>query len=287
MKPWLPYIFLLPVIALLLLTTALPMAQALVYSLSTYDLVNPMQWRGWDNYRQLWGDRAFWQTLGTTVQLTLWIVPPLVVAPLMLAILVNKAVRGIALWRAVYYVPVLVSVVVAALAWKWVYSESGVLNRLLGLSLPWLTDQRWVLPAIAMVVIWRGLGYYMTIYLAGLQSIPQELYEAAALDGVAGWERHWWITLPLMRPYIILVLTVATIASMKLFEEVYLLTQGGPANGSKTTVYYLFEKGYTELNMGYASAMGIVLMGFILLLTLGLYQLGRERSPHPQQGLTR
>ncbi|NJK33588.1 MAG: sugar ABC transporter permease [Oscillatoriales cyanobacterium SM2_2_1] len=282
MRVWVPYLFLLPSIALLLVTTGLPIAQAVAYSFAEYDLVSPLQWRGWSNYGRLWGDRAFWQTLGTTMQLTLWIVPPLVLLPLGLAILVNRARGLMTLWRAIYYVPVLVSVVVAAIAWKWVYSESGLLNRLLGTSLPWLTDQRWVLPAIAVVVIWRGLGYYMTIYLAGLQSIPAELYEAAALDGVTGWERHWWITLPLMRPYMVLVLTVSAIASMKIFEEVYLLTQGGPANSSKTVVYYLFEKGFTELDMGYASAMGVVLMGVILGLTLGLYQLGRERSPHPK-----
>jgi putative chitobiose transport system permease protein len=194
-------------------------------------------------------------------------------APLALAILVNQKLRGMAFFRMAYYTPVIISMVVAGIAWKALYANDGILNQLLKMigfseGIPWLTSPQLALWSVMVVTIWKGLGYYMVIYLAGLQGIPAELYEAAAIDGSDGWQKHWDITLPLMRPYLLLVAVISSISAMKVFEEVYIMTQGGPLNHSKTVVYYVYERAFQDLEINYASAIGLVLFIFILILSL-------------------
>ncbi len=271
---WTPYLFLLPAIAFLGLTSFLPVLQAIYLSFTNYDFVSSPTFNGWQNYINLWRDRTFWKVLSNTLVYLSFVVPSLVILPLVLAILVNQKLRSIKFFRAVYYFPVIVSVVVAGIAWKWVYAENGILNYFLSIitfqsvKIPWLTDPRTAIFAIIAVVIWRGVGYYMVIYLAGLQAIPVDLYEAAAIDGSDGWQRHFDITIPLMQPYIILVSIISSISAMKIFEEVYIMSQGGPVNSTKTVVYYLYEKGFTSLEMGYASAIGVFL--FLIIFTISI-----------------
>jgi carbohydrate ABC transporter membrane protein len=266
------YLFLLPVIACLLLIAFVPTAQAIYFSFTNFDLIGTAQWIGWRNYAELLRDQTFRQVLSNTLIYLGCAVPLLVTIPLGLAILVNQKLRGVAFFRMVYYLPVIVSVVVSSIAWKWVYAEHGVLNGLAqwfsGQNMPWLTDPRLAIYAVVAVIVWRGLGYYMVIYLAGLQAIPQDLYEAGAIDGCDGWRKHWDITIPLMRPYIVLVAVISGIAAMKIFEEVYIMTKGDPANSTKTAVYYLYEQGFTNLQMGYASAIGVILFLAIMLISL-------------------
>jgi len=271
---WTPYLFLLPAIAFLCLTSFLPVLQAIYLSFTNYDFVGNPTFTGWQNYISLWRDRTFWKVLGNTLTYLAFVVPSLVVLPLALAILVNQKLRSIKFFRAVYYFPVIVSVVVAGIAWKWVYAENGILNYFLSIisfqpvKIPWLTDPKTAIFAIIAVVIWRGVGYYMVIYLAGLQAIPADLYEAAAIDGSDGWQKHFDITIPLMQPYIILVSIISSISAMKIFEEVYIMSQGGPANSTKTVVYYLYDKGFTSLEMGYASAIGVFLFLIIFIVSI-------------------
>ncbi len=271
---WTPYLFLFPAIAFLCLTSFLPVFQAIYLSFTDYDFVGSPNFIGWKNYLNLWKDQTFWKTLGNTLTYLIFAVPSLVVLPLALAILVNQKLRSIKFFRAVYYFPVIVSVVVAGIAWKWVYAENGILNYFLSIiswqavKIPWLTDPKTAIFAIIAVVIWRGVGYYMVIYLAGLQAIPADLYEAAAIDGSDGWQKHWDITIPLMQPYIILVAVISSIGAMKVFEEVYIMSQGGPANSTKTVVYYLYDKGFTSLEMGYASAIGVFLFLIIFVISI-------------------
>ena len=162
--------------------------------------------------------------------------------------------------------------VVAGLAWRWLYAENGLFNQMLqGLGIvpegiPWLTSPALALPSVMVVTIWKGLGYYMVIYLAGLQAIPMDLYEAAAIDGSDGWLRHWDITLPLMKPYLLLVSVISAIAATKVFEEVYIMTQGGPRNSSKTVVYYLYEQAFENFEISYACTIGLALFLIILVL---------------------
>ncbi|MFN4279623.1 carbohydrate ABC transporter permease [Thermosynechococcus sp.] len=279
-----PYLFLAPALGVLTLTVFWPALQAFFLSFSRYetDLLSPPVWVGWVNFAQLWRDGVFWKTLANTFLYLVVVVPILAIAPLLLAILVNQPLRGIHWFRAAYYSPVIISMVVAGIAWRWLYAPNGLLNQLVqGLHLrdtpiPWLTSPQLALFSVMAVTIWKGLGYYMVIYLAGLQGISGELYEAAALDGSDGWQQHWDITLPLMRPYILLVSIISAISATKVFEEVYVMTQGGPLNSSKTIVYYIYENAFQRLEINYACTMGLVLFLLILLLSLFNLKFGRQ-----------
>ena len=273
------------------LTVFYPALQAFYLSFTSYeyDLTQSPQWVGLANFERLLSDQVFWQTLGNTFLYLVGVVPILVFIPLGLAILVNRKLPLINWFRLSFYTPVIISMVVAGIAWRALYKSNGLLNQMLqqldsptGLlgwllqqigvdlatGIPWLTSPNLVLWSVMLVTVWKGLGYYMVIYLAGLQSIDPQLYEAASIDGSDGWLKHWDITLPLMKPYLLLVAVISAISATKVFEEVYIMTQGGPVNSSKTVVYYLYEQGFQYLEMSYACAMGLVLFLIILVLSL-------------------
>lgn len=280
-----PYLFLLPALILLFATVFWPAIQAFYLSFTSYEYLSlPPQWIGFDNFRRLWKDAVFWKTLENTLLYLVGVVPILVIAPLGLAILVNQKLRGMNWFRAAYYTPVVISMVVAGIAWKWLYAENGLLNQLLTTvnifpaGIPWLTSPEKLLgivpislASVMAVTIWKGLGYYMVIYLAGLQSIPPDVYEAAAIDGSDGVRKHWDITIPLMRPYLALVAVISAISATKVFEEVFIMTQGGPLNSSKTIVYYLYEEAFSHLELSYACTIGLVL--FLIILGLSVLRL--------------
>lgn len=279
-----PYLFLLPALLLLSLTVFYPAVQAFLLSFTQYgfDITKPPEWVGLKNFQRLWKDEVFWKTLKNTFLYLVGVVPVLVMVPLGLAILVNRALPGIRWFRAAYYTPVVISMVVAGIAWRWLYAETGLLNqmlRALGISeagIPWLTSPRFALFSVMLVTIWKGLGYYMVIYLAGLQSIPADLYEAAAIDGSQGWRKHWDITIPLMQPYLFLVGVISAISATKVFEEVFIMTQGGPRSSSKTLVYYVYEQAFQDLEISYACTIGLVM--FLLILTLSVLRLTLGRG---------
>jgi putative chitobiose transport system permease protein len=242
--------FLLPALVLLALSVLLPAAMALVmsFSRSGLDVSEPLQFVGLANVRRLLADPMFLRVATTTFLYLVGVVPPIVLGSLALAVLVNRALPGIHVFRGAFYTPVLVSLVVAAIAFRWLYAENGLINSwlttLLGSRFEpvgFLTDPRLALPSVMLVTLWKGLGYYMVIFLAGLQGISPDLYEAAALDGSEGWRRHLDITLPLLRPYVTLVAVISAIGATKVFEEVFLMTQGGPADSTRTIVYYVYD----------------------------------------------
>lgn len=278
-----PYLFLLPALVMLGLTVFYPAIQAFFLSFTQYeyDLTQPPVWIGFKNFQRLLIDPVFWQTLRNTLLYLVCVVPILVSLPLGLAILVNQKLRGIHWFRVAYYIPVVISMVVAGIAWKWLYAENGLLNQLLrwvGVTqagVPWLTSPQFAIFSVMAVTVWKGLGYYMVIYLAGLQAIPPDLYEAAAIDGSDGMKKHWDITVPLMRPYLLLVAVISAISATKVFEEVYIMTQGGPRNSSKTLVYYVYEQAFQNLEMSYACTIGLVM--FLVILGLSVLRLSLER----------
>jgi putative chitobiose transport system permease protein len=284
-----PYWFLLPALIMLGLTVFYPALQAFFLSFTQfeYDLTQPPVWIGLKNFQRLFRDPIFWQTFRNTFLYLVCVVPVLVSLPLALAILVNRKLRGIHWFRVAYYTPVVISMVVAGIAWKWLYADNGLLNQLLQVvklpSVPWLTSPDLALFSVMVVTIWKGLGYYMVIYLAGLQAIPPDLYEAAAIDGSDGIKKHWDITVPLMRPYLLLVAVISAISATKVFEEVYVMTRGGPNHASETLVYYLYNKAFGELEMSYACTIGLVM--FLMILGLSVLRLGLEqRSVKAQSG---
>ncbi|MBD2417162.1 sugar ABC transporter permease [Anabaena cylindrica FACHB-243] len=277
-----PYLFLLPALAILSLTVFWPALQAFYLSFTSYqDIGEAPKLVGFDNFFRLWKDVVFWKTLENTFLYLVGVVPILVIAPLILAILVNQKLRGMNWFRTAYYTPVVISMVVAGIAWKWLYAENGLLNQFIKTlnifpeGIPWLTSPVKILgivpislASVMAVTIWKGLGYYMVIYLAGLQSIPVDIYEAAAIDGSDSIRKHWDITIPLMQPYLALVAVISAISATKVFEEVYIMTGGGPLNSSKTIVYYLYEQAFSNLEISYACTIGLVLFLIILVLSV-------------------
>ena len=274
-----PWLFVAPALVLISMTVLVPALMALVMSFtrSGLDVTEPLQFIGLANLRRLLADPMFLRVLGTTAVYLVGVVPPIVLGALALAVLVNRALPGMHWFRGAFYTPVLVSIVVAAIAFRWLYAENGLINgwasALFGEDfqpIGFLTDPFLALPSVMVVTLWKGLGYYMVIFLAGLQGIPRDLYEAAELDGCRGWRQHLDITLPLLRPYVALVSVVSAIAATKVFEEVFLMTQGGPADSTRTVVYYVYDLAFQELEISYACTAGLAL--FLVVLLLGLLQ---------------
>ena len=266
---------------LVCLTVLVPALMALLMSFtrSGLDVSEPLQFIGLANIQRLLADPMFLRVLGTTAIYLVGVVPPIVLGALALAVLVNRALPGMHWFRGAFYTPVLVSIVVAAIAFRWLYAENGLINgwgqALFGdafTPIGFLTDPLLALPSVMLVTLWKGLASCMVIVLAGLQGIPKDLYEAAELDGSVGWRQHLDITLPLLRPYVALVAVISAIAATKVFEEVFLMTQGGPADSTRTVVYYVYDLAFQELEISYACTAGLAL--FLVVLVLGLIQQG-------------
>jgi putative chitobiose transport system permease protein len=276
-NPWIPYLFLIPACVVLATFVLYPALKAIYLSFTNFNMIREAEFVGLANYVNVWRDPFFWAALKNTLLYMVVVVPVLVIAPIFLAALVNKHIPGITFIRAAVYLPVITSLVISGLIWKWVYEEQGILNYVLLASgvtmdpVAFLTDPANALYSVMAVTIWSGMGYYMVIYLAGLQSIPRHLYEVAEVEGVSAWQQMIHITIPLLRPSIAVVTVMSSIAAMKVFEEVYVMTQGGPMDSTKTLVYYLYESAFSEFEMGYASAIGVVL--FLLTLVFSLINL--------------
>ncbi|GAA0590092.1 sugar ABC transporter permease [Virgibacillus siamensis] len=269
-----PYLFLIPGCTILGAFIFYPMLQAIWLSFTKYNMVTDAEFIGFSNYEKLFNDDLFWQTLINTFTYVIGVVPALVILPIFLAVLVNQKLKGIGFFRSAYYIPVVTSLVVAGIAWDWVYKENGLLNYVLDLlhiinePVHWLTSTQTAIFAVMVVTVWKGLGYYMIIYLAGLQSIPEDLYEAAEIDGANWWKKITRVTIPMLMPFVLIVTIMSSIAAMKVFEEIYIMTGGGPLHSSETLVLYIYNEAFDRLNMGYASAAGVILFLLTLIFSI-------------------
>ena len=284
-NPLVPYLFIIPAAIVVSTFVLYPTLKAIYLSFTNFNMISEAGFVGFANYINVWRDPFFWAALKNTLLYMLIVVPVLVIAPIFLAALVNKQIPGIALFRAAIYLPVITSLVISGLIWKWVYEEKGILNFFLiatGITdtpVAFLTDPANALFSVMAVTIWSGMGYYMVIYLAGLQSIPRHLYEVAEVEGVSKFKQMLYITIPLLRPSIAVVTVMSSIAAMKVFEEVYIMTQGGPMDSTKTLVYAIYESAFTEFEMGYASAIGVILFLLTLIFSLiNLKFLGEKKT---------
>ena len=272
-KKYTPYLFLLPAATVLIVFFFIPFFQTIGLSFFDYSssIYNPT-FNGIDNYIKLFHEPIFYKVMFNTFMYLVIAVPFLVIFPLFIAILINQKIRGITLYKILIYLPVIISIVVAAIAFKWLYANEGVLNYLLSLfhiePIGWLVDTKWALFSVALVTIWKGIGYYMMIYLSSLMSVPQDLYEAADIDGANFFQKHLTVTIPHIMPTIALVSTISTISAMKVFAEIYVMTKGGPLNSSKTIVYYIYERAFENLDLGYASALAVVLLIVVMIFSL-------------------
>ncbi|MBQ7286513.1 MAG: sugar ABC transporter permease [Candidatus Gastranaerophilales bacterium] len=225
------------------------------------------------NYFELIKSPTFIKTIINTFYFLLLCVPFLVIFPLFLAILINQNIKCKNIYKILIYLPVVVSIVVVAIAFKWLYAPNGLLNffmEKIGIApIGWLTDPKVAMISVALVTIFKGVGYYMMIYLSALMSVPKELYEAADVDGIVGLRRHLAITVPHLMPMIALVSTISSISALKVFVEIYVMTRGGPMDSTKTIVYYIYERAFESLDLGLASAGAVILlfivMGFSML----------------------
>lgn len=268
-----PYLFLLPAGIVLLIFFFIPFFQTIGLSFLDYsNNIYHANFAGLQNYLSILHNPVFYKVMLNTIIYLVVAVPILAIIPLFLAILINQKIKGITLYKILIYLPVIVSIVVAAIAFKWLYAEQGILNYLLSLfhihSIGWLTDPKYAIYSVIIVTIWKGIGYYMMIYLAALMSVPKELYEACDIDGAGFLTKHLTVTIPHIMPTIALVTTISSISAMKIFAEIYVMTKGGPLNSTKTIVYYIYEKAFENLDLGYASAMAVILLVIVMVFSL-------------------
>lgn len=264
--------FLAPSALPLLLFTATPMVSSVWVSLHRWNLISPMQWVGVDNYRSLLGDPSTRTVFLHTLIYCAGYLPLVFAGGLGLALALNQKLAGRSFFRAAYFLPVVTSWVVVALVWKWLLNPTnGLVNTLLGaVGAPqpgWWTDPSWALPAVILSSAWKDLGFVMVIMLAGLQAIPQDVLEAAWADGANGWQRFWRITLPLLSPSTFFVVVISLINGFQVFDQVYVMTGGGPSGSSQVVVGQIYDLTFRYGRAGEASALSWILFAVILLIT--------------------
>jgi putative chitobiose transport system permease protein len=265
-----PYLFMVPGLLLYVAMFAWPAVIAIQLAFSDYDIVNPIQWSGLDNFVRLVQDPRVWIALRNSLLFVVMFLPLTVVAPLFLAMLVNVKLRAIQAFRMLYYLPVITSMVAVAVAWKYVFNREGVVNWMLqvvGLGpIDFLLDRHWALPTVVLLEAWKNAGLFMVIYLAGLQAVPSDHVEAAKIDGANGRQRLWHVIVPSLRPTFAVTLILSMLEAMRAFESVYVLTRGGPLDSTLTLGYYIWSKAFEDYDMGYASAVGLVLWAIMIVL---------------------
>lgn len=271
-EAWMFYLLASPWILGFIVFTAGPMIASAYLSLTRWDLFGSPQFIGLDNFRKLLEDPLVRQSLKVTLTYAAMSLPLSLLGSMLLAMLLNQAVRGMRWFRTIFYLPSVVSGVAVLVLWMWIFNpEMGLANRMLaliGIQGPkWLADPNWALPSMVVMSLW-GIGGGMVIYLAGLQGIPRHLYEAAEIDGASGWRQFWHITLPMLSPTIFFNLVMGIIGTFQTFGQAYVMTQGGPANSTLFYGYYLYKTAFMDFKMGYASALAWLLFVIIMALTM-------------------
>jgi ABC-type sugar transport system permease subunit len=268
------WLSLAPALLFFAIFVGFPVGYSFYLSFHEWNMMSPTAaWVGLENYTALLGDELFIRSLVQTSLFTAGITACIVVFSLAVALLLDQQLRTILLYRTVYYLPAVTSVVAIGIVWLWVFDpQFGMINQLLrgiGVTGPrWLADQKLALPALILTAAWRNVGYFATIFLAGLQGIDRMYYEAARIDGAGAWACFRWVTLPLLRPTMLFVVIMSVILSFQVFALVYVMTGGGPAGSTSVIVFYLYQMAFTYFRMGYACAVGYVLFGIIFVLTL-------------------
>jgi multiple sugar transport system permease protein len=267
------YLFIAPAMVIFFVFTLLPVAIALYLSFTNYDVFTKMDWIGAANYQDVFEDEFFWRAFWNTTTYTAWTIPLSMAIGLGLALLLNQKLRGLGAYRTIYYIPVVTSMVAVAMIWIQLFDPLyGVLSNGLeavGIKgIDWLGDPNLAMPSIIAVSVWKVIGWNMLIYLAGLQGIPAYLREAAAIDGANRWQTFSKITLPLLQPTTFFIFVTSLIGAFQVFDQVYVMTGGGPANATTTLVHQIYNAAFKALDMGYAAAMSFVLFGIILVVSL-------------------
>lgn len=290
-NPLTPYLFLAPYLLLFLVFVVIPAVYGLWISLHNWDYLLPGKpFVGLQNYVNLFTPNSttsgpFWNSMEATGKFVLYSVPPLLVIPLLIALILNQKFPGRTFFRAMFFAPYVLGVAVIGILWRFILDPNvGLLNYYLELipgvpdNIPWTTALPWAWAALVIPTVWWTLGFNAVIYLAGLQDINPELYEAAKMDGANGWQRFLNVTLPGLRPVLFFVLTVTILASANVFGQAYLITQGAPGNETRTAIMYIAETGLRQFQMGSAAAMSYVLTFFLALISVVNFVFFRNRE---------
>lgn len=277
--------FILPSFIGFVVFTGIPIIVALVLSFYDWNLLNTPKFVGIENYDTLFrSDPIFMKVLWNTLYFVLGSVPLSIIIALFIAVLLNQKLKAVAFLRAGYFLPVISSIVAASLVWKWIFNpDFGIINdflRMIGISNPpkWITSTAWAMPSIIIVAIWKNLGYNMVIFLAGLQDIPKDLYEAGEIDGANKRQLFWHITLPLLRPTTFFITIISIIGSFQVFGQALVMTEGGPGISTNTIVFYIYQNAFVFFKMGYASASAWVLFFIVLFFTAIQSKIGKRRG---------
>ena len=287
LDPWLDrdnvaaIVFLAPALLILGVFLFYPIVYLLFLSFTKGSFtVSGIEWVGARNYLRLFTDIDFWQVMGNTIYFTVATVVPTIVIPLGLAVLLNRSFALKGILRAAYFIPSITSLVAVGLAFRWLFQTDGRVNDLLitwGLEpIAWLSSTTWAMPVLILVSSWKQLGFNLVVFLAGLQIIPRSLYEAAELDGANGWAKFWYITLPGLAPTVVFAVLTTAIFTLRSFEQVYIITGGGPLNSTNLLVYYIYEQAFANFEFGYAAAAATVLLAIASIFVYGYLKVGQE-----------
>jgi multiple sugar transport system permease protein len=275
------WLFILPSFIGFVIFTAGPVVAAGVISLLDWNLFSPPTFAGLRNFARLGGDPTFWSALGNTVYFTFVSVPVTILVSLALALLLNHGLRRIAVFRSLLLLPYATITVAVAFVWIWLYiPHGGLANTVLGwfgITGPaWLISDGWAMPALIAMSVWKSFGFGMVVFLAGLQAIPQQLYEAARVDGSNAWQRFRSVTLPMLSPAMFFVVVTSIIGSFQVFDQALIMTNGGPGSRTTTLVMYIYRTGFENYDQGYAAAQSLVLFAFIVVITAAQFVLQRR-----------
>lgn len=275
-----PLLFLTPNLLIFALFIAIPAFSGIRLAFYDWGILSGSKFIGLGNFVELFKDEMFWRTFGNTIRYVLFVVPLLIGSSLGMALLSAKSDKGVTFFRGAYYLPTMLSLIIVGITWRWILGDQlGILNYFLTrLGLPgvqWLTTPLTANISLIFITIWTFTGFYMVMFISGLQSIPQDLYSAASIDGASTAQSFWHITLPLVRPTMLVVLVLATINSFKAFELIYTLTKGGPGVSTKFLVQNIYQVAFEQDRLGYAAAMAIMLMLLIACLTFFQFRLNK------------
>jgi ABC-type sugar transport system permease subunit len=273
------FLFTLPALLFFAVFSAYPMGNAFYLSLTNYDLVSQQDFVGLRNYLYLLKDPNFTQAALVTGRFVLYFAPAVWVLSFLVASLLQGSFRGRNFFRTLFFAPSILSLVGMSVIWRIILNRQGPINALLGLNISWLTERHFALLGIAIMEIWRNLGFFAIMFLVGMQTISQDYYDAAKVDGASSWQSLRWVTLPLLRPTFALVFIITIIHAVKIFTPMYIMTEGGPSNATRSAVLLIYRQGLEQLQMGLASAESIVLFVVILILSilqLRVFRVGQE-----------
>lgn len=271
------WLFIMPALAGTIIFIIIPVLCSFGLSFAKWDLLNPIEFVGFDNYRAIFQDEIFYKILINTVVFAISTSVLGVIIPLILANILNSKIRGSEFFKTAYFLPFITPMIVIGIVWQWIFDPNiGFLNTFLNIHINWLYDTNWAMPALILISVWKLIGYNMIIFLAGLSGISQSIFEAAKIDGANSFQVFKKITIPMLSPTIFFVIIITAISSFQVFDLVYLMTGGGPMDSTNVLVYAIYKNAFEYFNAGKASAIAYVLFFIILVLTLIQWKLRKK-----------